>query len=116
MNENIKRVHAPEAFNKPLLGPMQAVVLRMLLDLGPNAAGSYVVQVLEELANLRLDHGQVYNSMSKLEEDGMIEFSHQVKPVGRVGPPQKIYVVTDKGREALQEARAHFAAVLDFIS
>jgi DNA-binding PadR family transcriptional regulator len=49
-----------------------------------------------------INHGQIYQSLKRLEEDGLITMV-EVAPSDNGGPYKKLYSITEKGREEFAE-------------
>jgi len=60
---------------------------------------SDIIQRLKE-ANLLVVEGTLYPLLTRLKNDGVLSYEWQESTQG---PPRKYYVLTDDGREALQQ-------------
>ena len=60
---------------------------------------SDIIQRLKE-ANLLVVEGTLYPLLTRLKNDGVLSYEWQESTQG---PPRKYYVLTDEGREALQQ-------------
>lgn len=101
--------------DEPILGHMQAVVLKKVKDLGSEASGLKVLQELSTETGVWIDHAQVYASIRKLAKRSLIESDGERKS-GDGGPPYKIYKLTAEGRSALKEVAEHHSALASFLN
>lgn len=95
-------------------GVLELMVLSVL-----NRQPSYGGALRESLARTdgsELSTGTLYPLLSRLRKQGMLDTSWEESPVG---PPRKIYRLTDKGRRRLTDLRADWqtlsAAVTDLL-
>lgn len=110
----------------PPLGHLQAIVLKVLDDLGPDAFGYNALETLSRICGTRLDHAQVYSSIRKLLKrtekiDNLevpVPFLQLVgtRKSSDGGPPIKIYKLTPAGRAALETTAHHHAAVAAYLN
>lgn len=87
MNQHIKKVYVP----------MTETAFYILLCLKKPNHGYGIVQTVEKLTDgaIRLAPGTMYGSLSKMEQDGLIQFI-------REEDKRKIYQITNLGLEVLQ--------------
>lgn len=87
MNQHIKKVYVP----------MTETAFYILLCLKKPNHGYGIVQTVEKLTDgaIRLAPGTMYGSLSKMENDGLIQFI-------REEDKRKIYQITNLGLEVLQ--------------
>ncbi len=101
--------------DEPPVGFMQAIVLKLLDEMGPEQAYGY--NVLEHITletGVWIDPGLVYGSIRKLLDKELIE-ENGTRPQPN-GPPLKLYKVSAAGRAALKSAFAHYQALADFLN
>ena len=103
----------PEEFQDPVLGYMQAIVLKTIADLGDEAFGYKVCDVLSQ-DGIKIDHSQVYTAIGKLERRRLISSGGSRKS-NKGGPPQKMYKVTETGRQTLIMVIAHHVSVAAYL-
>ena len=62
----------------------------------------YTTDIIRRLkeANLLVVEGTLYPLLTRLKNDGILSYEWQE---GTQGPPRKYYVLTEEGREALQQ-------------
>ena len=101
------------AFDDPVLGHLQTMILKVIVELGAEAYGSRIQGVLKDRLG-RTDHSQVYASISKLLARGFIR-RVKVQRSARGGAPMKLLVATPDGVEAIQSVVAHHKAVVAFL-
>lgn len=77
--------------------PMTETMYYILLSLTEERHGYGIMLHVEQLTNsrIKLGAGTIYNSLSKLEKDGLI---NTVSEVDR----RKIYIITNIGKDVLQ--------------
>lgn len=106
------RQHATSALvDDPPLGHLQALVLKKLHDLYPDAYGFKVLETLSLDAGVWLDTPDVYASIRRLLAKELIRHTETRPQPG--GPPVKIYKLEAAGRAALKATAAHYRAVAD---
>lgn len=75
----------------------------MVLD--DQAYGVSIKQEINEKMNRSISRGALHTALSRLEEKGFIQSRQGETSPERGGHPKRYYTVTNKGIEALQEAR-----------
>jgi DNA-binding PadR family transcriptional regulator len=101
--------------NEAPLGFKEALCMRLLMELGDDAYGLKVLELLSEAAGEHLDSAEVYGTLRRLMKDKkLISVVDTRKSEG--GPPFKIYAVNADGRKALEVTLAHHRAIVDFLS
>src|SRR5690349_22052488 len=86
----------------PVLGHLQALVLKKLDELGPDAFGYNVLQQLSIDCGAWIDHSQIYSAIRRfLDKDPPLIEHIDTRPQKR-GPPLKIYKLTPAGRAVLK--------------
>ncbi len=98
----------------PPIGHLQAIVLKKLDDLGSEAYGYNVLERLSLEAGVWIDPSQVYASIRKLLDKGLLELVG-LRPQSS-GPPLKIYKLTAAGRAALKATAEHHCEVAAFLN
>lgn len=88
------------------LSDLEHLVLLAVLQVGDDAYGTAIADLLAERANRRVTVGTLYNTLVRLEEEGLAESEMGDPTPVRGGKAKRLYRVTEKGREALSEARA----------
>ena len=101
----------------PLIGHLQAIVLKKLDDLGKDAFGYKVLETLCLETRVFIDPSQIYSSMRKLATriPALIEQVGEPRKSPQGGPPVKIFQLTAAGHAALKATCAHHRAVADFL-
>lgn len=94
-------------------GVLDMLVLRLLLD-----ERKYGYQLIAELREkggdiFRLKEGTLYPILYRLEEEGLIE-SRWSEAENRQ-PPRKYYLMTDRGRKALEEMYQVWRRIADSV-
>ena len=97
--------------DEPPLGSLQARILKKLDVLKADAFGYRVL--VELMREKRVDPAQVYTSIRKMVDKKYIEQTG-TRAEGR-GPPQKIYKLTDAGREALKLTKEYHKTLSDYL-
>ena len=87
MDKHIKKVYVP----------MTETAFLILFCLRKPNHGYGIIQLVEKMTDgaIRLTHGTMYGSLSKMEKDGVIRFL-------REEDKRKIYQITDLGLEVLE--------------
>lgn len=99
----------------PPLGHLQAIVLKKLEELGKEAFGFNVLEMLSLETGVWIDPSQIYASIRKLVGKEYVEHVETRRsPDG--GPPLKIYRLTAAGRAALKAVAVHHQAVADYLN
>lgn len=100
--------------DEPDIGHLQAILGKVLDDLGNEAYGYNAIQLLARQTGVWLDPSQAYTSIRKLAEKGYLAEPQVRYPEGG-GPPMKLQKLTPKGREALKAAAKHYGALYEFL-
>lgn len=122
-NDGERRVLPPRSTRKtpllddPPMGHLQAIVLKSIAELGNEACGATVQKLLEVELGVRIDHSQIYASISKLNRRRPVPYVMVagIQPSPVQGPPRQILVVTEAGRAAIAETAQHHDAVQSFL-
>lgn len=87
------------------LGTLQQLAMLAVLRAGREAHGARLQEELEEGAGRRVTISTVYVTLDRLEGKGLVRsWLGDSKPV-RGGKARRYYELTDRGLEALREAR-----------
>ena len=97
-----------DALREAPLGHFQAVVMKLVEELGEDAYGFKIEKILETIS---IDTSQIYSTFKKLENRTFLQKVGERKS-DQGGPPRKVWKLTPKGRQALQETLAHYQAVV----
>lgn len=87
------------------LGEFQEIVLLTIMVLDEEAYGVSIKQEINAKTNRNISRGALHTALSRLEEKGFIKSRQGEASPERGGHPKRYYSVTNKGIEALQEAR-----------
>jgi DNA-binding PadR family transcriptional regulator len=98
----------------PLLGALQAMILKKMDELGGDVAVSEVHEELILETGEWIEPSLIYSNIKKMA-DKYLKF---VEPAGMgpsrgAGPPMKLYRVTAAGRAAIADTAAYHRAVAD---
>jgi len=101
----------------PLIGHLQAIILKKLEQLGAEAFGYKVFEQLCIETGVWIDVSQIYSSIRKLadRDPPLIEQDGPPRRSPDGGPPLKYYKLTAAGRAALKSTAAHHRAVADYL-
>ena len=87
------------------LGEFQEIVLLTILVLDDDAYGVTIKREINEKVNRNISRGALHTALTRLEEKGFITSERGEGNPDRGGHPKRYYTVTNKGIEALREAR-----------
>lgn len=99
--------------DEPPLGSLQAKILKKLDLLKSEAFGYRVLVDLMQESQQYVDPAQVYTSIRKMLDKGYVEQTG-TRAEGR-GPPQKIYRLTEAGREALRITKEYHRSLSNYL-
>ena len=85
------------------LGEFEQLILFALLQLGDEAYGVAIREVIEERTGKTLSAGAIYTALGRLEERGLVR-SRTETPAGRMGRPRKYYALRPEGARELNES------------
>src|SRR5262245_21621342 len=91
-------------------GPLPAVLLKKLDQLGDDAYGYKAIESLSMELGVWLDPSQSYQHIRTLAQKKLLR-DPIYRPAPSGGPPMKIYKLSDAGHEALKDAAAHYRAL-----
>ncbi len=89
-----------------ILGEFEHLVLLATLQLGDEAYGVSITDLLEEQTGREVAQAAVYLTLRRLEEKGWLDGSSGRGSGERQGRVKKFYRLTPEGRERLTEARS----------
>jgi PadR family transcriptional regulator PadR len=87
------------------LGELEHLVLLAVLQLGDDAYGVPVLEMLQTRGRRDLSRGALYTVLERLEVKGMLRSERGEELVQRGGRPRRYFQVTPRGVAALREAR-----------
>ncbi len=100
--------------NAPVgLGELEHLVLLAVLQLGEEAYGVPILEVLTTRGRRDLSRGALYTVLERLEVKGMLRSTRGEPVAERGGRPRRYFEVTPRGVAAVREARR---ALLDLWS
>ena len=110
VNINIVKYHPPlgiERMKNPIrLGEFEQLALLAVLQLGNEAYGGSVLEVLEERAAREASVSAVYITLTRLEEKGLVESWMGDPTEERGGKAKRFFRVTAEGVDVLQHSRS----------
>lgn len=87
------------------LGEFEQFVLLACIQLGNNAYGASLRQLLHDEISRDVAIGALYSTLERLEKKGMVTSKFGEATAERGGKPKRFFEVTAKGQEALKRAR-----------
>ena len=87
------------------LGEFEQFVLLACLQLGPNAYGASLRQLLHDSIQRDVAIGALYSTLERLEKKGMVTSWFGEATAQRGGKPKRYFKVTAQGQQALKRAR-----------
>lgn len=88
------------------LGELQQMVMLAVIRLGGEAYGPAVQDELQRVVNRRLAVPTVYNTLVRLEDQGLVTSTEAPAAGERGGRARRVFELTPAGWDALSEARA----------
>ncbi|GHE65824.1 PadR family transcriptional regulator [Roseivirga thermotolerans] len=88
------------------LGEFEELALLTILVLGDNAYGVTIKQEINKQGGRQISRGALHTALSRLEDKGLLSSKQGETNEARGGRPKRYYEVTNKGKEALIEAKA----------
>lgn len=85
------------------LGDFEQLLLFSVYELGENAYGVTIRELIEERAGRTVSVGAIYTSLGRLVEKGLVR-ARVEEPDGAPGRPRKLYTVEPSGARALVDA------------
>src|SRR5687767_12305290 len=86
------------------LGEFEQLILFSLLQLGENAYGVTIREVIHERTGRSVSSGAIYTALGRLEERGMVSSRIGEPTPGRAGRPRKYYQLKPAGARALEDS------------
>jgi len=86
------------------LGQFEQLILFALLQLGDDAYGVTVREVIEERTGKAVSAGAIYTALGRLEERGLVRSHGEPSVKGRIGRPRKYYRLRPDGARALKDS------------
>ncbi len=87
------------------LGEFQEIVLLTIMVLDDNAYGVSIKREIKTRADRNISRGALHTALSRMEEKGLIKSWQGEANKLRGGMPKRYYEVTNKGVNALKEAK-----------
>lgn len=87
------------------IGDLQNLTMLAVARLGPRAVAAEVRAMLSEVAGRDVSVSTVFVTLTRLEDQGLLRSERGQAPA-RGGRRRRIFEVTERGWEALEEARA----------
>lgn len=84
------------------LGEFEQLILFSLLQLGEDAYGVTIRELILERTGRTVSSGAIYTALGRLEERGMVASRVGDPTPGRAGRPRKFYVLQPSGARALK--------------
>lgn len=88
------------------LGEFEELALLTILVLGDDAYGVTIKQQIIKQGERKISRGALHTALSRLEDKGFLTSRQGEANEARGGRPKRYYEVTNKGKEALHEAKA----------
>jgi PadR family transcriptional regulator, regulatory protein PadR len=85
------------------LGEFEQLLLFSVYELGENAYGVTIRELIEERAGRTVSIGAIYTTLGRLDGKGLVR-SRVEEPDGSPGRPRKFYALEPSGARALVEA------------
>jgi PadR family transcriptional regulator PadR len=87
------------------LGEFEQMLLLAMMQLGEDAYGVRLSQILEEQVGRRVSRGSVYVTLDRMEDKGWISSKVSEARPERGGRPRRIVAMTPAGVEQLKRSR-----------
>lgn len=91
--------------NEKFLGEFEQMAMLTLIQLGNDAYGAAIRQMLAEQVNRQVAIGAIYSTLERLERKGMVESRLGEATAQRGGRAKRYFKVTAQGHSALKRAR-----------
>jgi DNA-binding PadR family transcriptional regulator len=88
------------------LGEFEQLILFALLQLGDDAYGVAIRELIEERTGKTVSAGAIYTALGRMEERGLVRSRVEAASKGRMGRPRKYYALRREGARALRESYA----------
>jgi DNA-binding PadR family transcriptional regulator len=86
------------------LGEFEQVILFALLQLGDDAYGVAIREMIEDRTGRAVSAGAIYTALGRLEERGLVRSRTEAPQEGRMGRPRKYYELRREGARALKDS------------
>lgn len=93
------------------LGEFEQLILFSLLQLGEDAYGVTIRELIYERTGRSVSPGAIYTALGRLEERGLVTSRIGEPRPGRAGRPRKHYLLQPQGARALKESYATIQAM-----
>lgn len=93
------------------LGEFEQLVLLAVLQLGDDAYGPSISELLESALGRPVSRGALYSSLARLEQKGFLEWTVEAATSARGGNRNRRFAVTGEGLEALRAAHDAFTTL-----
>lgn len=87
------------------LGEFQEIVMLAILVLDDNAYGVSIQKELKQRLNRECSRGALHTALTRLQEKGLISSQMGGASATRGGRRKRYYIVTNKGKVTLKEAK-----------
>lgn len=88
------------------LGEFEQMAMLALVQLGSDAYGAKIRQLLHSEVNRNVAIGAIYSTLERLEKKGMVISQLGEATAERGGRPKRFFSITAQGQTALKRARA----------
>ncbi|MCE7994528.1 MAG: PadR family transcriptional regulator [Roseivirga sp.] len=88
------------------LGEFQEIILLTILVLDDDAYGVTIKREINQRVKRSISRGALHTALTRLEEKGFITSEQAEGSPERGGRPKRYYTVSNRGIEAIQEAKA----------
>jgi PadR family transcriptional regulator PadR len=88
------------------LGEFEQLILFALLQLGDDAYGVSIREMIEERTGRTVSAGAIYTALGRLEERGLVRSHVEAAHEGRMGRPRKFYTLRQEGARELKDSYA----------
>lgn len=89
-------------------GEFEQLVLLAILQLGDDAHGPSISELLEDALGRSVSRGALYSSLARLEQKGFVEWTIEAASSDRGGNRNRRFAVTEEGLESLRAAHDAF--------
>ena len=87
------------------LGEFQEIALLTILVLGDDAYGVSIKREINKNMKRSISRGALHTALTRLEEKGLLTSRQGESNEERGGRPKRYYEVTNRGKQALHDAR-----------
>ena len=95
------------------LGAFEQLILFSLLQLGDDAYGLAIRELIEERTGRAVSAGAIYTALGRLESGGLVRARSGDGSGGSPGRPRKYYALRTEGARALRESYTSLQAMAD---